>query len=130
MADAVSSGDPLKLPVALMPSLSKECRSAAQDALAALPIVRMSPYHQRVTDVAVMVIVAACPQLKSLDLRGCGKITDAAVMAVAAACPQLTSLDLSGSGLMGKAIKLLFMYVCPSRGVPTALPIYLTFLGV
>ena len=98
MADAVGSGEPLKLLVGLMPRLSRECRSAARAALAALSIVDMSPYQQRVTDAAVTAVAAACPRLASLVLCGCRKITDAAVMAVAAACPQLASLDLEYCG--------------------------------
>ena len=43
-----------------------------------------------ITDASVTAVAAACPQLTSLDLRGCDNITDAAVTAVVAACPQLT----------------------------------------
>ena len=75
VADAVGGGDPLRLLLAIMPSLSKQCRSAAHDSLAALPVVSMVPYHQRVTDAAVRAVAAACPQLRSLSLGSCGNIT-------------------------------------------------------
>ena len=113
IADAVGSGEPLKLLLGLMPRLSKECRSAAQVALAALPIVSMSPYGQRVTDAAVTAIMAACPQLTSLNLHGCGNITDAAVTAVAAACPQLTSLNLDSCDKITDAAVTAVAAACP-----------------
>ena len=41
-------------------------------------------------------LVAACPQLSTLDLNNCTLLTQTTLEAIAAHCPRLQSLDLGG----------------------------------
>ena len=49
-----------------------------------------------VNNTKLMTIANGCPQLQSLNIRGCDNITDAGIIALATGCPQLQSLDIRG----------------------------------
>ena len=51
-------------------------------------------YNPELTDAAVRVVAKHCPNLQSLNVRGCKQLTDAAVRAVAEHCPNLQSLNV------------------------------------
>jgi len=77
---------------------AKVCKTAASCSLQSLQALDLCGLGDAVSNSDLTTLLAKCPNLTMLSLRGCWRVQDDGLIAVPQLCPKLTSLDISWCG--------------------------------